>query len=461
MTIELNRRQALGATLAALGAASLARGAEDAGFRIATFSADVTPPVGHPLLGGLQAPAKSIGDPLFARGLVLLGAGEPVVVLGLDWCELRNDAYDRWRDALAEAVGTTRERTMVSCLHQHDAPYADWRAQELLTEHGLPGAMFDPAYFEETVRRVAQAAAESLRNAQPVTHLGIGEAAVEKVACNRRVEIGDRVRFNRYSLTRDPQVRDAPDGEIDPMLKTISFWDRETPRAAISCYAVHPMSYYGRGEVSSDFVGLARSLRQRETPEVFQIYLSGCAGDVTAARYNTGDEPGRVALAERLHRGMQDAWEATERIPLSSVSFRNAPMRLPPWDKPELSIPHLSKVLADPQASRADRIYAAMGISWQERCAAGQAVDLPVIDFGAAQLALLPAEAFVGFQLAAQTMRPDSFVMTPAYGECAPGYFPTAQTREEGFVEEHGYCWVAPGADAPLLEGIAKALKSE
>ncbi len=461
MGVKLSRRQALGslAAAASLGAVRLARAEAAAPFRIATFSVEVTPPVGHPLLGGLQAPAKSIADPLFAKGLIFWGADEPVVLLGLDWCELRNDAYDRWRDALAKAVGTTRERAMVACLHQHDAPYADWRAQQLLDEHGLPGAMFDREFFEQTVQRVAQAAAESAKKLQPITHLGIGEAPVERVACNRRVELNGQVRFNRYSITRDPQVRDAPDGEIDPLLKTISFWDGDTPRAAISCYAVHPMSYYGRGDVSADFIGLARNMRMRQTPGVFQMYLSGCAGDVTAAKYNTGDQPGRLALAERLWRGMVAAWDATKRVPLQAAAFRNVPMQLPAWDKPELSIPHLSKVLADTQASRTDRIYAAMGVSWQERCAAKQPVDLPVLDFGPAQIAILPAEAFVGFQLAAQKMRPDTFVMTPAYGECAPGYFPTAKPREEGFVEEHGYCWVAPGADRPLLNALAKALQ--
>lgn len=457
---RLSRRQALGSLAVAAGAACWTSAAEAEGFWIATFSVDVTPPLGHPLLGGLQPPAKTIGDPLFAKGLIFWGAGQPVVLLGLDWCELRNDAYDRWRETLAQAVGAPRERAMVCCLHQHDAPYADGRAQELLDEHGLRGAMFDRDFFEQTVQRVAQAAAEAAQKPQPVTHLGLGEAVVQRVACNRRVELNGQVRFNRYSFTRDPQVRDAPDGEIDPRIKTISFWDGDTPRAAISCYAVHPMSYYGRGEVSADFVGLARKMRQRQTPDLFQMYLSGCAGDVTAARYNTGDQPGRLALAERLWRGMVAAWDATQRVPLKSAAFRNVPMRIPAWDKPELSLSSLRKALANAQTPQRTRIEAAMGISWQERCAVGRPVDLPVLDLGRAQIALLPAEAFVGFQLAAQKMRPDCLVMTPAYGECAPGYYPTAQAREEGFVEEHGYCWVPPGAEKTLLAGLAQALQA-
>lgn len=64
------------------------------GFRLATFSADVTPPLGHSLLGGATTPppAHVIDDPLLARGFVLIGGEKPVVVVSIDWCEIRNDA---------------------------------------------------------------------------------------------------------------------------------------------------------------------------------------------------------------------------------------------------------------------------------------------------------------------------------------------------------------------------------
>ena len=71
--------------------------ADEAEYRLAIFSADVTPPLGHPCMGGGIRPAERIDDPLFAHGFVLLGAGKPVVVAAIDWCEIRNDAYQRWR----------------------------------------------------------------------------------------------------------------------------------------------------------------------------------------------------------------------------------------------------------------------------------------------------------------------------------------------------------------------------
>src|SRR5690242_1346037 len=105
MKPSMTRRSALGA-LAALG--SLARAGNEPHFRLATFSADVTPPLGHPLLAGVSTPPPTsrIDDPLLANGFVLLGGDRPIVLVAVDWCEIRNEAYGRWRDVLARAAGT-------------------------------------------------------------------------------------------------------------------------------------------------------------------------------------------------------------------------------------------------------------------------------------------------------------------------------------------------------------------
>ena len=75
--------------------------------RLATFNADVTVPPGHGMMGGSWL-SKSIADPLEANGFVLLGGGAPIVFVSVDWCEIRNDALERWQKVLAEAAGTTR-----------------------------------------------------------------------------------------------------------------------------------------------------------------------------------------------------------------------------------------------------------------------------------------------------------------------------------------------------------------
>lgn len=432
--------------------------AAEASYSIAPFSADVTVPLGHRSMGILPTKTRTIDDPLEANGFVLLGPERPIVLLALDWCEVRNGAYDQWREALASAAGTSRERVLVCSLHQHDAPVADRGAQTLLDKVGLQGELYDTAFHEECIRRVVRALNESLQSPRPVSHVGVGQAAVEKVASNRRVVLpGGRVGWNRYSASgRDPFLSQAPEGEIDPYLKTISFWHEEAPLLALHAYATHPMSYYGRGGVSADFVGLARRRRAAEQPAVPQVYATGCSGDVTAGKYNDGTPASRQALADRIYQAMQRAWESTERFPLTQVAFRSAALDLPFHEGEAFSRPALEKTLAGEHAKTADRILAAMGLSSLDRIASGQKIDLPCVDFGRAKIVLFPGEAFVGYQLMAQRMDPESFVLSIGYGECWPGYIPTDAAFRDHF--NHDWRWAGPGSEGRIREALKKVL---
>lgn len=435
--------------------------AQQPSYTLSTFSADVTPPIGHPGMGGGVQPAKKIDDPLFAHGFVLKGAGKPIVLVALDWCEIRNDAYDRWRTVLAEAAGTDRERVLVTALHQHDAPIADLEAQRLLDQAKAKGKICDLEFHERAVQKVAAALREGAKSAQPVTHLGIGQAKVEQVASNRRYLGADgKPRFGRTSATRDPKVRAMPEGTIDPWLKTISFWNGDTPLLALSCYATHPMSYYGQGNVTADFVGLARKRRQSDDPKVLQIYTSGCSGNVTAGKYNDGSPENRPILADRIYQAMKAAWQATKRQPLGAITFRSTKMRLEPRDGPGFTVQDLEKRLTS-DARPFGQCLAALGLSWRKRADAGGTIDVPCVDFGGAQLVLLPAEAYVEFQLLAQKMRPDSFVMVMGYGESAPGYIPTEQAVQERDSNLSDWNWVAPGAEARMRAALEKVLQAK
>ena len=64
------------------------------------------------------------------------------------------------------------------------------------------------------------------------------------------------------------------------------------------------------------------------------------------------------------------------------------------------------------------------------------------------------------YQLLAQKMRPDSFVMVPGYGECAPGYIPTAEAAAEGY-DDH-YSWVAfPECEGTMLAALKESLRKD
>jgi len=428
-----------------------------ADFRLATFSADVTVPIGHGMMGGSWL-SKKIADPLEAHGLALLGGGKPIVIVAVDWCEIRNQAYARWQEALANAAGTTPERVMVCTVHQHDAPVADLEAERILRDRKLEGTVCDLEFHEVAVQRVAKALRESLANARGVTHIGIGEAQVERVASNRRYLAPDgTVRFDRMSRTTDKIPAEAPEGLTDPWLKTLSFWSNDVPFAAISAYATHPMSYYGAGEVSADFPGLARRQRQRDTPGVEQIYVTGAAGNLTAGKYNNGARETRGILADRLYQAMAEAWRAMRTFPLTNMVGRFEPVQFEPRSEPGFTTEDLNKKLT-PGTAPFQQCLAAMGLSWRKRLEAGPPITISSLDFGAAQWLLLPGEAYIEFQLAAQRLRPDSFVMVAGYGDGATGYIPTERHRAERDSNLGDWCWVAPGSEQRLLEAIRKTL---
>jgi hypothetical protein len=456
----LTRREALATAAAGTAGLRLPLAHADAPkLTLSTFLTEITPPIGHPGMGGGVAPAKEILDPLFAHGFVLRGTGKAIAFVSLDWCEVRNGAYDLFRTSIAKALDTDPVRVMVSSIHQHDTPIADLEAQQLLEKHKAKGAICDLAFLKKAVGRVADAAMASLKESQAITHLGTGEAKVEKVASNRRYTDADgRVHYNRMSATRDPKIRDAEEGTIDPFVKTLSFWNGDRPLLGLTAYATHPMSFYGQGGVTADFPGLARKLRQADTRGVFQMYASGCSGNVTAGKYNDGDPANRSVLAERLRQGMSAAWKATKKTPVKDVTFRSVPLMLEARTSAGFSEEALMKRLKeDPRPF--GQCLAALGLSWKQRCDAGKPIDVPVVDFGSAALLLLPAESYVEFQLAAQKTRPDSFVMVAGYGECGPGYIPIERAWKENDGNLHDWCWVNPGSEKRMVDAIEKVLK--
>ncbi|MGI8604890.1 MAG: hypothetical protein ACR2OZ_18120 [Verrucomicrobiales bacterium] len=441
-----------------------AKGSDAASFhpptlRLATFSADVTVPIGHGMMGGSWL-SKKIADPLEAHGFVITGAEAPIVFVAVDWCEIRNDAYARWQSALAIAAGTAADRVLVTAVHQHDAPIADLEAERQLRKRKLAGTICDLDFHERAVQTVAKALRESLSSAQPLTHLGTGQDKVEKVASNRRYTLPDgTVRFDRTSSTKNRFAIEADEGLIDPWLRTLSFWNRDTPLAAVSFYAVHPMSHYGAGEVSADFPGVARRRRQSETPGVKQIYCCGCSGNITAGKYNTGAPENRAVLAARLHAAMAGAWKNTQRRAIEHFEFRASPLRLEPRTGHGFTLSELEARLT-PETEPFQQCLAALALSWRKRVDAGHSIQVPVLDFGVAKLLLLPGESYVEFQLAAQRLRPEAFVCVAGYGDGATGYVPTEKHVAEGDPNLHDWCWVAPGSEERLLRVIREALEA-
>ncbi len=427
--------------------------------RVGVFQVDASPPIGSPMAYDLT---KEVTLPLSARGIVLLTGEKPVVLCAIDWIGISNDAYQEFRAQLARAAQTDPVRVSVHVLHQHDAPQADFSAAALLADLGIVEQIYDVPFIKHVIRRASQGVANAIQNAKPVTHLGLGEGIIEKVASNRRILGEDgKVKHVRFTATKDPVIRDAPVGTIDPKLKLISFWSGDEPLVALTYYATHPQSYYRTGLANPDFPGMARNDREAET-QVPHIHFNGAGGNIGAGKWNDGSPENRPILAARVAAGMKTAWENTQRTPITAadVAWNSVPVSLPL--APHLDAANLKAVLADKQATVAARSAAASNLAWVNRCQAGDTIDIGCLKLGRARILHLPGELFVEYQLAAQQLRPDLFVAMAAYGDDAPGYIGTEIAYSQGGYEtSQPASRVAPAVEGVLMGAIQKLLQDK
>jgi len=120
------------------------------------------------------------------------------------------------------------------------------------------------------------------------------------------------------------------------------------------------------------------------------------------------------------------------------------------------------RLLRNEDAALSERVRAAFGLSWLNRCTDLQhGLDLPMIDFGVAKLLLLPGEPFVEYQLFAQQAAPDSMVFTLGYGDYGPCYIPYDKAYEEGGYEPGSWSFVGPGVERRVQAAIHDVLSDE
>ena len=422
--------------------------------RIATFDIDATPPVGSQLTYDPMVNNWDLG--LRAKGIIILGSGQPIVMCSVDWIGISNESQDEFKRVMALAAGTVPTRVVVHTIHQHDAPASDLGAEVIMKSAGMEPGAFDGTYTRDLIDRLGQAIRKSVLTALPFTHIGTGQAEVFKVASNRRILGSDgKVKFSRTSATKDSLMRAEPEGLIDPMVSLISFWNKDEPLAVLSYYASHPQSYYRTGVANPDFPGVSRFMRQLAVPEALHIHFNGAGGNITAGKYNDGARENRLILAERLADGMKRAWESTTRkaVTSGSISWNVEPVQL----KPAAGIEKLEAGL-----KTGTSVFIANNISklvWLRRLQAGKKIDISSLAIDNVRIIHLPGEPFVEYQLAAKAVRPDLFVSVAGYGDYGVGYIGTAVAYSEGGYETGQASGVTADAEMILMKAIWKLLQ--
>jgi hypothetical protein len=423
---------------------------------VATFRCDVTPPLGgHPIIW--VDPLAEVEDPLLAKGIVLDDGRARYVLCAVDWCGLCNSSQLLFRSKIAAAAGTDVSHVAVHCVHQHTAPYTDGDAQKLLDREKDPPRYVDFQFLEEVTDRLAAAVKKSLGQFRPFDAVGTGRAKVERVASTRRIPVeGGKVR-SRMSSCKDPKLRAMTEGKIDPLLRTITLARGEKPLVRLHYYATHPQSFYGDRRASSDVPGLARERLERREG-VFQIYFTGCAGDVAMGKYNDGSRRARDELTDRLYAAMEASVASTRLEPADRLAWRTVPLRLPLRTDPGYTVDENRATMADPKQGAVARVRAATRVAFVERIE--RPLELSALQVGDVHVVNLPGECMVEFQLFAQRLLPERFVAVAAYGDLAPGYICTERSFSEGGYEPTASRG-SPASEAALKEAMRLLLEGK
>ncbi|MCX8038095.1 MAG: hypothetical protein N3D11_13780 [Candidatus Sumerlaeia bacterium] len=423
---------------------------------MAYFSFDATPPIGHPLCGGWIKPLEVVDAPLMGKGIILSDGRTRYVLCALDWCELRTASYDLMRRKMAEAAAVPESQVALQTVHPHNAPMADLRAQELIERETSPPAHLDVTFMHAVAGRAAAAVRQAADRLEPFTHIGYGKAKVEKFASTRRIPQPNGKVLVRSSSAKSATLHAAPEGRIDPWLRTVTFFNGSKPLVRLHYYASHPMSFYGDGRGSPDTPGWARAQLEAEEG-IPHIYFTGCGGDVGAGKYNDGTPDARAALIERLVAGMKGAVAATTVTAATALVWKTAEVHFARRTEPEFSENHLRQVMADVQAPVARRLNAALALAFYERLAARPTIEISCLKIGPVRVIHLPGEPFVEYQIYAQSLKPDDFVAVAGYGDCGMGYICTDRAFAEGGYEPT-VSLVGPPSEERLKSAIAQLL---
>jgi hypothetical protein len=451
MRIHLSPSLLLSVCLAA--SAVLAAAAPKSGPRVATFKVDATPWKGEPLIW--VAPTTKIEDPLFAKGVVIEDGGNRYVLCALDWCALSNSAHDLFRSKIAAAAGTDTARVALQTVHQHTAPYIDGDATKLVTKLDSPPLYMSDKFLDDLTGRLAGAVKEAISRLEPFDRVGTGQARVDRVASERRIKGPDGKIIVRWSSNGGNRVlQDAPDGAIDPFVKTVTLAKGSKPLVRIHYYATHPQTFCCDGTVTADFVGTAREAVEKKEG-IFQIYFNGAGGDVTAGKYNDKSLAARQGLAERLQAALEASGAATKFERVGKIAWHAAPLTMPSRpDMPALVKQSRERLENPGKASGQDVYKAAIFLAWDAR---KKPFDVNSLQIGRVRILNLPGEPSLQYQFYAQQLLKNEFVAVAGYGDCAPGYLVLDKHFEEGGYEP-GASNTGPGSEARVKDAIRQVM---
>lgn len=416
--------------------------------------ADITPPVGIPMVGFAgRDDSTDVHDPLTATALLLVDAGDPLLLVCMDLLQLTGDTVATCRQAMATASGVPAERIMLACAHNHYGPNVD---------RGEGRDVVD-AYRHHLLHVLAGLAQRAA--AAPVeTRLGVGWGASD-------------IGINRRERRSDGQIvlGNNPDGPVDRDVGVARFDAPDgTPLAVIAHFACHPVCQGSRmTALSADYPGSMRHVVESLAGAPC-LFLQGAGANINPIRMEHAYEPART-LGTRLGCEVARVWETIEPRASSGVAAVTEWVELPGYRygseanaralREELR--RQAEKLEVPGASTSARYWTQARLERVEQVVAtwsGQGTlepvraELQAWRIGELALTSAPGEIFNEIGCRVKQASPFRHTFFAAYANGSIGYVPVREAYPEGGYEVTHACRVDPEAGDLIADAGVRLL---
>lgn len=422
-------------------------------FKAGAAAANITPPLGEPIVGNFATPAAThIHDDLHARCLVLDDGKTKLAIVLCDSVGVSREVFDAAKAIIAERNGIPPSHVLAAATHTHSGTSS--RSNDRLR----PNNPLAP-YQDFLARRIADGVQTAVNNLAPA-RIGWGTVDLPGPLHNRRwlLKPGktaknpfggeDRAQMNPG---RNPDIQE-PAGPTDPQVSFLAVQTPEgRPIALLANYSLHYVGGVPQGHISADYfacfanrIGDLLGADPRAFPPFVGIMSNGTSGDVnnidvkgTPTRsYGPYEKMNEVAneVAEAVAGACRNV-EFRDYVTLDA-DYRELPLatRKPTAEQLDYARKVLEKPEDAPKFHSLERFYAERTVMMEK---SPDQIDAPLQTFriGDLGVASAPFEVFTETGLEIKRLSPFKPTFTIELANGSLGYLPTPRHFEIGGYE--------------------------
>ncbi len=434
----------------------------------------INPPYGTPICGYYEERlTKGILDDLFVRAVAFDDGETQALIIALDLCEIYQEYFDRFKDAICAVCGLAREAIFINCSHTHTGPLVgkDFASELRSTE----------AYDEFLIASIRDAAVYALNDLRE-TRIETAKAQAKNISFIRRYRMRDG------SVATNPGVNN-PDidhalGTPNETVKLVKLIRDGGDDIYMVNFGTHPDSVGGE-YISADYMGFVCDILERAIPGSRCIFLQGFQGDVNHVNVHPTNGESKIseidfdsvprshAHAEHMGRIIAGAvlsvCSITEEVKADKISYAMARVDLPSHQENDRldEARHIWKLheegrddeLPFTEMALTTAVAEAKRIINHENGPKSYPFWLSAIKIGDLCFAGIGGEPFteIGNRICAAS--PFDETVLCALTNTEGGYIPVRTAYAEGGYEAKSSA-LAPGGDDIIVEGMIKLFDS-